>query len=157
MGDRGDCCDRLPDAVLTLNAAIIWGALLARDPHSSLLWEAGRKSRVEPHHAYGCLCVALLCGAGRPRLSWGSTRLWCLQPGCQKPVPTECPVFWQGQESCQGHLQWAQQFQGQFLHLRTGTVSRQYRTAAGDWDRDVLTCSSTVPGFHPLHSFRHNE
>lgn len=99
MGDRGDCCDRLPDAVLTLNAAIIWGALLARDPHSSLLWEAGRKSRVEPHHAYGCLCVALLCGAG----GQGSAGAAPGCGACSQAAKSLCPLSAQFSDRARNH------------------------------------------------------
>lgn len=41
--------------------------------------------------------------------------------------------------------------------FRAGRVSRQHGAAAGDWDGDVLACSSSVPGFHPVHGFGRNE
>lgn len=138
VGARGNCCARLPNAMLTLNAAIIWGALLGRDPHTSLPWKAGRKSVVQPHHACGCLCVALVCGAGGPGLSWGSTRLWFLQPGCQSLCPlrakfsdgsrNHAKVIYnelsnsKGNSSIWGLAQWAESA-GQLPGTGTGTCS----------------------------------
>lgn len=144
MGYRGDCCDRLPNAVLTLLMLLLFEVLCWLKTLIVLTVE----SREE-------------MGAGAPSCLWlpvCSPGLWCWGTKAQlgqhhtvvpaarvpNPVPTECRGFCRGQESAKviynefsnskgnssiwGLAQWAESA-GQLLGIGTGTCSLQFHSA----------------------------